>query len=241
MALKIMASMIVILSYGICNNYGCLANEVISVKKLLNDLKPDLVGYRVSKSYDDGSNNTYVHVIQNLGLSEFNFTNINDTIVYLKAANNSFEVIGGKLFTKFENLSAIDLRSNKISNIDKDTFSGLTKLQYLYLKGNQLQEIQEGVFDSLVVLKEIWLQNNELRMISNGTFSENLKLVTIYLNDNRLIGIQKGTFLQLKKLEKTDFSGNICFNEGHRASMVNKLVNNDRRFDLKLIIFKEFS
>jgi hypothetical protein len=82
MALKIMASMIAILCYGICNNYGCLANatrDVITLRKLLNDL----VGYRESKSYDDGLNNTYVHVIQNLGLSDFDVTNINDTIVYL--------------------------------------------------------------------------------------------------------------------------------------------------------------
>ncbi len=224
--------MIAILSYGICNHFECLANEVI--------IKSG--GNRKSKSYGNGLNNTYVHVIQNLGLSEFDFTNINDTIVYLKAANNSFEVIGGRLFTKFENLSAIDLRSNKISNIDKNGFSGLAKLQYLYLNRNQLQEIQASVFDSLVELKELWLQNNELRMISNGTFSKNLNLTTIYLNENRLIGIQKGTFVQLKKLEKTNFTGNICFNEGHRALTVAKLVNNiDKRFDQKLIIFEEVS
>lgn len=57
------------------------------------------------------------------------------------------------------------LRSNRLTRISNDTFSGMSKLHHLILNNNQLVMIHQGAFNDLLALEELDLSYNNLDSI----------------------------------------------------------------------------
>ena len=71
-------------------------------------------------------------------------------------------------------LTNLNLDNNSISNIYKETFTGLSSLEVLGLNDNYLSSLSDFVFDELVSINSIHLIDNEIEFISSSTNRLNL-------------------------------------------------------------------
>ena len=65
----------------------------------------------------------------------------------------------------FESLQEIDLKNNKIINVEPNCFQGLVNLRVLNLSNNSIIELHPCLFKGLVSLKELRLDHNKLQSL----------------------------------------------------------------------------
>ncbi|CAL8100961.1 unnamed protein product [Orchesella dallaii] len=106
-------------------------------------------------------------------------------------------------------LKILDLGYNKITDVNKDDFGGLTSITRLGLSANMISYIEEDAFTSLPRLEKLDLSDNSIQFIHNNAFTSlSRSLMLLYLQNNLL---QKIPFQGLSSLElKTlDLSNNL--------------------------------
>lgn len=154
-------------------------------------------------------------------------------LVTFIATHNQIEELTAHLFNEATRLNHIDLSSNKINQIDSDTFpeenqlqildlsfnnitslnvkmfQKLTKLQKLFLKNNQITEIIPFVFHRMEQLNEIDVSFNKIKMIDYFGFSGAVNLKTVYLANNQITTVMKQMFDKRSKIEYLDVSNNL--------------------------------
>lgn len=102
-------------------------------------------------------------------------------------------------------MQSIDLRNNRLKDLDLDSFNGITFLEHLSLQDNRLTALSPNIFATLPRLKEINLSQNNLEEIDRDLFSENTNLLYINLRENNIKYIHHNAFndLELKFLDLT--------------------------------------
>ncbi|CAD6185959.1 unnamed protein product [Caenorhabditis auriculariae] len=113
----------------------------------------------------------------------------------------SINVVGSRL-------RKLSLRNNRLKNLEKYMFQGLTRLQKLDVSGNKLTSIAANTFEDCKDLTEIVLNNNEIAVIEPGTFANLTSLKTLSLIGNKITSISKDTFAGLESLEVLQLQGN---------------------------------
>ncbi|CAF0858587.1 unnamed protein product [Brachionus calyciflorus] len=106
----------------------------------------------------------------------------NHSKIYL--SNNLIENL--PIFPKFENLLEIYLRNNKLSIIEKETFSNLNNLEILDLYGNMIFLIDPLAFSTNRKLRNLNLADNNLSIIPNLNKLENLEFIYLTNQSNRI-------------------------------------------------------
>ncbi|KAI8495622.1 hypothetical protein Bbelb_265940 [Branchiostoma belcheri] len=152
-----------------------------------------------------------IHTLQQLFLSD----NRLKEIPTLRSARLTHLYIGG----------------NNISQIQPDTFSGVTRLVYLDLSRNSLDNpgIETGAMEQLSYLLYLWLRENKLTRVPSGlprtvkklhlegnlitavepnAFANMSQLRYLYLSNNSIDEIQPGAFNGLGTLQYLELSGN---------------------------------
>ncbi|XP_078660971.1 uncharacterized protein LOC144905266 [Branchiostoma floridae x Branchiostoma belcheri] len=152
-----------------------------------------------------------IHTLQQLFLSD----NRLKEIPTLRSARLTHLYIGG----------------NNISQIQPDTFSGVTLLVYLDLSRNSLDNpgIETGAMEQLSYLLYLWLRENKLTRVPSGlprtvkklhlegnlitavepnAFANMSQLRYLYLSNNSIDEIQPGAFNGLGTLQYLELSGN---------------------------------
>ena len=110
----------------------------------------------------------------------------------------------------------LNLCSNRIESIEKDSFIGLTNLRILRLCDNRIRSISEYGFRNLYNLRAVHLDFNKLIEIPMRSFSPLYKLEVLNLDGNPVQVIRTNSFRSIAKLKILTFKGcNVSFIEEH--------------------------
>ncbi|CAF1267962.1 unnamed protein product, partial [Adineta ricciae] len=115
-------------------------------------------------------------------------------------------------FRRLRSLRTLDLRNNRLEEIDDDAFDGAESLNELYLSDNNLNSITSNTFNGLKNIQTLMLRTNKLTYIKNDTFVDLETLKTLSLHDNRIKCIAPGSFDRLRSLSALDLLSNpfVC-------------------------------
>ncbi|UJR37599.1 hypothetical protein I4U23_030296 [Adineta vaga] len=115
-------------------------------------------------------------------------------------------------FRRLRSLRTLDLRNNRLEEIDDDAFDGAESLTELYLSDNNLNTITTNTFNGLKNIHTLMLRTNKLTHIKNDTFLDLDTLKTLSLHDNRIKCIAPGSFDRLQSLSTLDLLSNpfVC-------------------------------
>ena len=115
------------------------------------------------------------------------------------------------MFTRVQNLQALDLGQNLIENLESDSFVGLHHLVTIAIEDNYLTDLPVGLFQGMDSLCHIFLRGNRLESIAAATFSHLYSLKEIDLSDNHLrnvsdeaMGRESSDFTQLTSIDLSD-------------------------------------
>ena len=108
-----------------------------------------------------------------------------------------------------DTLVVLDLYSNQISYLQKDTFVSFSRLERLYLGSNIISTVENGTFDGLTSLKILDLSRNRISVLSPGSFILLTSLTDLGLSYNLLTVIEPRTFKGLRSLTALSLSNNL--------------------------------
>ena len=163
-------------------------------------------------------NTTYevqVRAINDEGIGEWSDSGIEATGIALGICTRTTQVqtailslidgVGNCAMVTAEDLTRItdflDLRSQRISALQVNDFSGLSNLKILNLYDNDLTNLPADVFSDLPNLKFLSLDNNGLTTLSGDVFSDLPNLKFLSLNSNALSELPVGIFSRLSNLQ----------------------------------------
>ena len=126
-------------------------------------------------------------------------------IVTLSLSHNKLKGI----FRDNSYLKRLDLSHNEISCITNDGFdASLSKLIYLNLKYNKLTELDSSIFKNNPVLQNLYLNGNNIAVLHMITFYELPELEILDLRDNNISYLDPRTFMYNRKLNTLLLNGN---------------------------------
>ena len=154
-------------------------------------------------------------------------------VIHLQLDHNNIRVLPGNSFTAFPNLlwlelgnnkltlsdsskwlrnvpslKMLDLSSNSVSKITRDTFPMLSSLSYLYIWDNVINVLEDGWTKGLANLRHVILSYNKLRFIQINTFRGLSSLEILNLQANRIVSLEIGWSQELTNLSNLDLSYN---------------------------------
>ncbi|RVE60640.1 hypothetical protein OJAV_G00182960 [Oryzias javanicus] len=97
------------------------------------------------------------------------------------------------------------LNNNKIQELRKDSFTGLSFLEKLDLRSNLISHIDPGAFLGLPSLKKLDLSNNNIGCLNADIFKGLSNLIRLNLAGNKFSSISPGTFDNLESLKSLEF------------------------------------
>ncbi|KAE9415294.1 hypothetical protein Angca_002613 [Angiostrongylus cantonensis] len=134
-------------------------------------------------------------------------------------SNKSFHVIRATFqtgtFSSFRNLSKLYLSNNKIKQLKRDHFYGLTGLHQLFLDSNKIANLEDGVFEHLPNLRKLVLDGNKIRLRAE-IFDGLNSLEELSLDYCGIDNLNVNAFESLPNLKKLSLRGNP-FSEVPRA------------------------
>ncbi|CAB1335023.1 unnamed protein product, partial [Coregonus sp. 'balchen'] len=104
-------------------------------------------------------------------------------------------------------LHVLDLRFNKIKDLQPGSFKRLKNLNTLYLYKNEIQSIDRQAFKGLVSLEQLYLHFNNIESIEPESFSHLPKLERLFLHNNRITHLVLGTFSHLQSMKRLRLQG----------------------------------
>ncbi len=109
--------------------------------------------------------------------------------------NKHFSEIQTNSFQGLSNLRDLSMKRNSLRDSAAGMFAGLHNLETLDLSDNYFFEIKAGMFEGLTNLQILQLQNNNLALIEDGAFKQLESLQSLYLASNKLVTLGQGTFI----------------------------------------------
>ncbi|XP_063695154.1 leucine-rich repeats and immunoglobulin-like domains protein 2 [Bolinopsis microptera] len=97
----------------------------------------------------------------------------------------------------YNNLRALELQQNEISEIDATVLQSLPYLKILVLSENEIERLPARLFRGLQHLEWVDLRSNKIGYISDQAFYKANNINYLNLVDNELTGFSDGTFLPL--------------------------------------------
>lgn len=142
------------------------------------------------------------------------FTQANrQTLRYLDLSDNMFLSVPSSSLRNMEDLSDLDLSSNKLGKIDSREFDGIgRKLTSLKIKNCGLHTVGSNAFIGLDTLRELDMSNNYLNDVPNEAFRKLQSLEILYIGTNNFQHISKDDFGTLENLIELDMNG--CHGNG---------------------------
>ncbi|XP_038212713.1 connectin-like [Zerene cesonia] len=143
-----------------------------------------------------------------------------DKLKYLSIQFGTIKRIPPYAFTNSSTVRQIVLKSNKITNLDKHSFSQLMMLSNLSLDDNLISELKRDVFFNLPNLHVLHLSNNNLSLLHEGCFKHLNNLIELRLDVNYISVVTKEMLEGLENLSRLNLRnnkltmiGNLAFSE----------------------------
>uniref|UniRef100_H3CS91 Peroxidasin n=1 Tax=Tetraodon nigroviridis TaxID=99883 RepID=H3CS91_TETNG len=111
-------------------------------------------------------------------------------------------------FRQLKNLNTLLLNNNRIRRIPRGAFEDLENLKYLYLYKNEIQSIDRQAFKGLVSLEQLYLHFNNIESLEPESFSHLPKLERLFLHNNRISHLVPGTFSHLEAMKRLRLDSN---------------------------------
>ncbi|KAM4622957.1 peroxidasin homolog [Discoglossus pictus] len=124
---------------------------------------------------------------------------------------NRIQEINSAVLQRLKNLNTLLLNNNRIRRISQGAFEGLGNLKHLYLYKNDIQTIQKNAFQGLTSLEQLYIHFNNLESLDVDTFGSLPELERLFLHNNRISRIQPETFSQLPSLTRLRLDSNPLF------------------------------
>uniref|UniRef100_A0A8C1CWW3 Peroxidasin n=1 Tax=Cyprinus carpio carpio TaxID=630221 RepID=A0A8C1CWW3_CYPCA len=102
----------------------------------------------------------------------------------------------------------LDLRFNKIKDLQPGSFRRLKNLNTLLLNNNHIRRIPRGAFEDLENLKYLYLHFNNIESLEPESFSHLPKLERLFLHNNRITHLALGTFSHLQSMKRLRLDSN---------------------------------
>ncbi|KAF2903060.1 hypothetical protein ILUMI_03129 [Ignelater luminosus] len=122
-------------------------------------------------------------------------------VLELKISHSPTIKLQPNAFSGLFNLRELDLAYNKIEQVDRNIFQGLS-LRRLIMSNNQFTVIKLGNFDMTNSIEELDLSRNKISTIEENAFSGST-IKRIILDDNPFAVIKPGMKLAFSEQEKT--------------------------------------
>lgn len=107
-------------------------------------------------------------------------------------------------------LKVLNLSSNRLTSVPRDTFHNLTSLETLFLNDNMIAALPLELLFALSNLKNFYAEFNKIERIQPGFFRHNLNLENIFLQNNDIKSITED-FTRLNSLEVVDLRENADY------------------------------
>lgn len=107
--------------------------------------------------------------------------------------------------------SLLDLQNNKITELKKDDFKGLSKLYALVLVNNKISKVHEKAFEPLHHLQKLYISKNNLVEIPQNLPGS---LVELRIHENKIKRVRKDVFNGMKNMNCIEMGGNPLENSG---------------------------
>nr|XP_021553352.1 peroxidasin homolog [Neomonachus schauinslandi] len=111
-------------------------------------------------------------------------------------------------FRKLRNLNTLLLNNNQIKSIPSGAFEDLENLKYLYLYKNEIQSIDRQAFKGLASLEQLYLHFNQIETLDPESFRHLPKLERLFLHNNRITHLVPGTFDHLESMKRLRLDSN---------------------------------
>ena len=105
-------------------------------------------------------------------------------------------------------LKYLNLNSNYLRKLEKDTFGSMGNLRSLSIHLNSIESVDEDAFRSLTSVESIDLSHNKIRGLPNGVFRHMPRLLTIDLSNNHIHGLEDEVLNNLVDLREVFLNGN---------------------------------
>ncbi|XP_023663422.2 peroxidasin isoform X1 [Paramormyrops kingsleyae] len=121
---------------------------------------------------------------------------------------NKIKEIQPGSFRQLKNLNTLLLNNNQIRRIPRGAFEDLENLKYLYLYKNEIQSIDRQAFKGLVSLEQLYLHFNNIETLEPQAFTHLPKLERLFLHNNRITHLVFGTFSHLQSMKRLRLDSN---------------------------------
>lgn len=111
-------------------------------------------------------------------------------------------------FKGLRNLNTLLLNNNQIKSIPSGSFEDLENLKYLYLYKNEIQSIDRQAFQGLASLEQLYLHFNQIETLDPESFQHLPKLERLFLHNNRITYLVPGTFNHLESMKRLRLDSN---------------------------------
>ena len=105
-------------------------------------------------------------------------------------------------------LQVLDLHSNNITGLKKETIWNNMKLKSLRVDGNNLRSLDSDLFENTPLLETLFLNNTNLLWIHQDIFKGLNRLEEVMLHDNKIRFLPRYLFKESKFLSRLDVHGN---------------------------------
>ncbi|KAM4020589.1 relaxin receptor 1-like isoform 1-T1 [Anomaloglossus baeobatrachus] len=136
---------------------------------------------------------------------------VNVTALDLK--DNKIKSLPDGVFHLYQDLEKLLLQNNRLRSISHLTFSGLFNLKMLFLSDNRIRILKADVFRDLHSLEWLILDNNKVATIIPGAFTGLSSLYFLYMLNNSISEIPKNSLCaEMPRLNWLDLEGNQMHN-----------------------------
>lgn len=144
--------------------------------------------------------------VSGLQKSHLNFSMFGDikNLKHLILRENKLRYLHASIdyFPQLGQLELIDLRSNRIYNLDPELFHHMTGLKALNVSSNFITSISKDLFKYNTKLKDLFIQKNQITKIDPGSFDKLTSLQRLHLGHNQISSIDAQLFYHLTLLEE---------------------------------------
>ena len=227
-----------------------LYGEKINLDEIVKDFKQksgQIESEIKKEAFKDFVKNNFIEATKGMNKLDIKNKNLGNSLItdLINGIENStiFKILkfGGKItnpkeIISIKNIKFLNLRGNKLTNIDFLLKKDFTSLEILSLNDNEIESIDNLKQIDLPVLKELYLTKNKISSIDALTEIKSKKLQILWLSENNISSIEPLANVNFPQLRKLGLNKNkikdINIFKKVKFPQLFELYINDNEFDI---------